>query len=158
MIPVFIRTSSVHSFVPSSVLYPSVLLYSFHYIGQLIILWLLLHSKGLLYLYFLIQILFLRFRTKIYQFALPENFFFNQTPACDSCEHCFGDGCGRVGPEIMICIIKYPGYGYSRKSRFLHPSQKACLGAATGWKNFHVRAQFKSGLQISCLGFYHKCK
>lgn len=77
VIPVFFRTSSVHSFVPSSVLYPFVLLYSFHYIGQLIILWLLLYSKGpFIHLYFLIQILFLRSRTKIYQFALPENFFF----------------------------------------------------------------------------------
>ena len=65
---------------------------------------------------------------------------------------------GGLFRTIMSSVIKYSGKGYSMKSRFLHPSQKACLGAATGWKNFHVRARFKSGLQISCLGFYHKCK
>lgn len=59
---------------------------------------------------------------------------------------------------LMVGIIKEVKVGLPRKRRLLSPFQKAFSGAATGWKNFHVRGRLKSELQISFRGFYHRCK
>lgn len=114
VIPVFVRTWYIHSFVPLSVLYPFIL-FCFSCVDQFSMLWSLLKFKGLLCaLTFktLIQIfrfryLVLTFSTLNWSFCIAWEFFFflNPAPACDSSEHGFGD-MGRVFRTLMIDIIK----------------------------------------------------
>lgn len=113
VIPGFVRTPCIHSFVPSSVPFPLFFL-TMTYSGQFNMLWLLLYLKGLLYIFtFGLNIIsnienqnFLKLHCLRFFFFFPAR---HQHVTLVSIA--LGMGVGGLFRTIVISIIKYSGKG-----------------------------------------------